>query len=45
MSTFDREKRSLVINVGSEAGDYVHKDFATYAATKSYDNYLTRSLQ
>jgi len=34
----------LIINVSSEAGEYEHKDFPPYCATKSYINHLTRSL-
>ncbi|KAL4432283.1 hypothetical protein ABPG74_020251 [Tetrahymena malaccensis] len=40
-----RNKKSLVINVASEAGEFVHKEFPVYSASKSYDIQLSKCLQ
>ncbi len=41
----NRDNKSLIITVGSEAGTYPHADFAIYSATKAYTNHFSKSLQ
>lgn len=39
-----RDNKSLIITVGSEAGTYPHGDFPIYCATKAYTNHFAKSL-
>ena len=41
----ERTRKSAIINIGSEAGDYYHKYFSIYCGTKAYVNHFTRCLQ
>lgn len=36
--------RSLIINVGSESGEYPHRGFSVYASTKAYTDHLSKCL-
>jgi len=40
----NQRNKSLIINIGSEAGEYPHGPLALYAASKAFNDHFSKSM-